>query len=113
MTTKKLYVGNIPYTATQEQISQLFGQYGQVKAVNIIMDRETNRPRGFCFVEMDGADAAIQALDGKDMGGRALRVNEARERESRPMGGGGPRMGGGGRGGFRGGDRGGRGGYDG
>lgn len=98
---KKLYVGNIPFSATEDELRDLFEAHGSVESVNVITDRETGRPRGFAFIEMDegSADAAIQALNGTDMGGRALRVNEANER--RPGGGGG----GGGRGG-RGGGRG-------
>lgn len=82
---KKIYVGNLPYNATEEEIRTLFGRHGQVHSVRIINDRETGRPRGFGFVEMDNeaADAAISALDGSSMGGRNLRVNEAREREDR------------------------------
>ena len=100
---KKLYVGNIPFSATEDELRDLFEAHGSVESVNVITDRETGRPRGFAFIEMDesSADAAIQALNGTDMGGRALRVNEANER--RPGGGGGG--GGGGRGG-RGGGRG-------
>jgi RNA recognition motif-containing protein len=96
---KKLYVGNIPFNATEDELRDLFEAHGSVESVNVITDRETGRPRGFAFIEMDesSADAAIQALNGTDMGGRALRVNEANER--RPGGGGGGR---GGRGGGRG-----------
>lgn len=98
---KKLYVGNIPFSATEDELRDLFEAHGSVESVNVITDRETGRPRGFAFIEMDegSADAAIQALNGTDMGGRALRVNEANER--RPGGGGG-----GGRGGRGGGGRG-------
>ena len=79
---KKLYVGNLPFSATEDEISQLFGQHGTVHSVALINDRETGRPRGFGFVEMssESADAAIKALDGKEMGGRTLRINEARPR---------------------------------
>lgn len=79
---KKIYVGNLPYTATETEIRDLFGQYGTVHSVSLITDRETGRPRGFGFVEMDDseADAAIGALDGHEFGGRTLRVNQARER---------------------------------
>ncbi|MGD9545908.1 MAG: RNA recognition motif domain-containing protein [Candidatus Krumholzibacteriia bacterium] len=96
---KKIYVGNLPFSATNEEIQDLFGQHGTVHSVALINDRETGRPRGFGFVEMDddAAMAAIQALDGQEMGGRSLRVNEAQDR---PRGGGG---GGGGRGGYGGG----------
>jgi RNA recognition motif-containing protein len=90
----KIYVGNLPFSADEAQVRALFAQHGAVESVNIIMDRDTGRPRGFAFVEMSNADAsrAIQNLNGYSMGGRALRVNEAQER---PAGGGG---GGGGRG---------------
>ena len=100
---KKLYVGNIPFSATEDELRSLFEQHGSVESINVITDRETGRPRGFAFVEMDAsaADAAMQALDGKDMGGRSLRVNEANER-----GAGGGGRGGGGRGGGGGGGRG-------
>lgn len=87
---KRIYVGNIPFNTTEEELNELFSAHGTVESVKIITDRETGRSRGFAFVEMDasGADAAIGALDGKDMGGRPLRVNEAREREQRGGGGG-------------------------
>jgi hypothetical protein len=93
---KKLYVGNLPFRATDDEVQQLFGQHGEVHSVALINDRETGRPRGFGFVEMDdeGATKAMQALDGYEMMGRALRVNEAQERRGGPRGGGG---GGGGR----------------
>ena len=83
--SKKLYVGNLPFSASEEEIRELFAGHGEVQSVTLINDRETGRPRGFGFVEMDdeGADAAAQALDGKDFGGRTLRVNEARERGPR------------------------------
>lgn len=80
---KRLYVGNIPFSATSESLSEAFGRHGSVASVDVILDRETGRPRGFAFVEMTddaGARAAIAALDGADFGGRALRVNEAQER---------------------------------
>jgi len=101
---KKLYVGNLPFTATNDQIEQLFGAHGNVHSVALINDRETGRPRGFGFVEVDddAVQTMIQALDGKEMGGRTLRVNEAQDR---------PRTGGGG--GYGGGGGGGRGGYGG
>ena len=108
---KKLYVGNLPFSATEGEIKELFERHGAVEKVSVITDRETGRPRGFAFVEMrEGGDAdnAIQALDGRDFGGRSLRVNEAQDR--RGGGGGG---GGGGRGGYGGGGGGGRGGYGG
>jgi RNA recognition motif-containing protein len=105
----KIYVGNLPFSATQDEIQELFSQYGQVSDVTLINDRETGRPRGFGFVEMpDNAEAnkALEALNGQDFGGRSLNINEAKPRESRPSGGG---YGGGG-GGYGGGGRGGRGG---
>ena len=105
---KNLYVGNLPFSTTSEDLEQLFGQHGTVTRAQVMSDRETGRSRGFGFVEMgDGADAAIQALNGNQFQGRALTVNEARPREERPRTGGG----GGGRGGYGGG--GGRGGYGG
>jgi RNA recognition motif-containing protein len=107
----KLYVGNLPFQMTQQELESLLGQLGQVESVNIITDRETGQPRGFAFVEMatsEDAQAAIRALDGKDIAGRALKVNEARAKEDR--GGRRPGGGGGGRGGFGGGGRGGFGG---
>jgi len=103
--TKKLYVGNLPFSATEEELREVFGQHGTVESVNVITDRETGRPRGFAFIEMEasGADAARQALDGKDLGGRNIRVDEAHDRR-----GGGGRGGGGRGGGGRGGPGGGR-----
>ena len=79
MTT--LYVGNLPFSATEAEVRSLFEQHGQVDAVNIINDRETGRPPAFCFVDMPGDDAqkAVAGLNGKDVGGRALRVDVARE----------------------------------
>jgi RNA recognition motif-containing protein len=95
---KKIYVGNLPFSATDEEVRQLFEQHGSVLSVNLISDRETGRPRGFGFVEMEDDDAtsAISALDGQDFGGRSLRVNEARPRRERAPGGGGGRGFGGG-----------------
>jgi len=83
---KKLYVGNLPFSATEEEVRELFEKHGAVHSVRLISDRETGRPRGFGFVEMDDteADAAMAALNGTDFGGRSLRVNEARERDERP-----------------------------
>jgi RNA recognition motif-containing protein len=85
-----IYVGNLSFDATQADIEQAFGEYGDVKSVNIITDRETGRSRGFGFVEMhdsqDGRDA-IEGLNSKMMAGRALTVNEARPRENRGGGG--------------------------
>ena len=104
--TQRIYVGNLPFTATEAEVSELFAQYGEVVSCALPNDRETGRPRGFGFVEMSADDAkkAIQALDGKDFGGRALRVNEAQPRESRGGFGGGSGGGGyGGGGGSRGG----------
>lgn len=77
-----IYVGNLSFKTTEEELSQLFSQHGEVTKVNIIQDRETGRSRGFGFVEMEaeGATAAISALDGSDYGGRSLRVNVAREK---------------------------------
>ncbi|MFW5722787.1 MAG: RNA recognition motif domain-containing protein [Desulfovibrionales bacterium] len=82
---KNIYVGNIPWSATEEEVRDLFAAYGEVTSVKFINDRETGRFRGFGFVEMeeDGAEEAIQALDGSDFGGRALKVNEARPRPER------------------------------
>ncbi len=97
--SQRLYVGNLPYTVTEDELRNLFSQHGTVISTTVVMDRETGRPRGFAFVEMEDGQAAIQALDGQEFGGRNLRVNEAREREA---GGGGGR-GGGGRGGHGGG----------
>lgn len=86
---KSIYVGNLPFTATEDEVQELFAAYGNVDSVRLITDRETGRPRGFGFVRMDAADAdaAIQALNGKEMGGRSLRINEAEERKPRPAGG--------------------------
>lgn len=82
---KTIYVGNLPFSASEDQIRQLFEQYGKVQSVKLVSDRETGRPRGFGFVEMDGgeADTAITALNGQEFGGRSLRINEARERAER------------------------------
>ena len=93
----KIYVGNLPFSATEEAVRALFSQHGTVESVSLINDRETGRPRGFGFVEMSRADAqkAIQSLNGYDMGGRPLKVNEAQDKP-RGGGGGGPRGGGGG-----------------
>jgi len=83
---KTIYLGNLPFTATEDDVRQLFGQHGEVSSVSLVNDLETGRPRGFGFVEMVGKDAdkAIDALDGSDFGGRSLRVNEARDRGARP-----------------------------
>ncbi len=87
---KKLYVGNLPFNTTDEQLRELFEQHGPTQSVNVIVDRETGRSRGFAFVEFETAEAAQaarEALDGKEMEGRPLRVNEAYERGSRGGGG--------------------------
>ena len=78
--SKSIYVGNLPFTSSESEIQQLFEAHGEVESVNLIIDRESGRSRGFAFVEMDDAAAAsaIEALDGSDFGGRNLRVNEAR-----------------------------------
>ena len=92
-----IYVGNLPYSVTDSDLQDLFSQYGEVSSARVVMDRETGRAKGFGFVEMrDSADAnkAIEALNGTDMSGRALRVNESQPK---------PRTGGGGGGGGRGG----------
>ncbi len=92
---KKLYVGNLPFSSTEEDIRAVFERHGTVESVAVITDRETGRPRGFGFVEMgdeSSASDAIRALDGSDLGGRSIRVNEAQERQ---------RGGGGGGGGYR------------
>ena len=83
---KNIYVGNLPWSATEDDVRQRFQQYGDVTSVKLIADRVTGRPRGFGFVEMDddgAADEAIQALDGADFGGRNLKVNEAQPRENK------------------------------
>jgi cold-inducible RNA-binding protein len=93
---KNLFVGNMSFHTTEAELSALFKPFGQVTRVHLVMDRETGRARGFAFVEMpndDEAAKAIAGLDGKELGGRNLKVNEARPKAS---GGGGPRSGGGG-----------------
>jgi RNA recognition motif-containing protein len=108
---KNIYVGNLTFDATEDQVRSLFEAYGAVDKVSIITDRDTGQPRGFAFVEMvddDAAGKAMEAINGTNLGGRNLTVNEARPKADRPRSGGG-----GGRGGFgggRGGGRGGRGG---
>ncbi len=90
--SKKLYVGNLPFSITEDELRGVFERHGPVSSVAVITDRETGRPRGFAFVEMDEAghaDEAIRALDGTDLGGRNVRVNEAQDR--RGGGGGGRR----------------------
>ena len=89
---KNIYVGNLSFDTTEDSLRGLFAQAGTVTSCNVIMDRETNRPRGFAFVEMSSdaeAQKAISELDGKDVDGRALKVNEAKPRENRGGGGGG------------------------
>lgn len=85
-----IYVGNLPFSASEEEVRSKFEPFGTVHSVKLISDRDTGRPRGFGFVEMDqgSAQKAIQELNGKDMGGRPLRVNEAQERQPRQQGGG-------------------------
>ena len=109
----KMYVGNLSYDVTQEELQALFEAHGAVSDVFIVKDRESGRPRGFAFVTMEtkeSMDAAIEALNGADFMGRNLAINEARPREERPSGGGGGYGGGGGRGGNGGGGYGGGGG---
>jgi len=80
---KSIYVGNLPFSATEAEISDLFGQFGKVESVKIISDRETGRARGFAFVQMteDGAaKTAVTELNGKSFGGRSLKINEAKEK---------------------------------
>jgi cold-inducible RNA-binding protein len=99
----KIYVGNLTFDVTEKELQDLFSPHGPVSEVKLMQDRETGRPRGFAFVTMvttEGAQAAIQALNGKEMKGRALTVNEARPRAER-----GPGSLGGGGGGYRGGGR--------
>ncbi len=105
MASKNLYVGNLPYETTDQDLTELFSQYGVVVKAQVIIDRETGRSRGFGFVEMSsGADEAIHAVNGAEYGGRRLTVNEARPREERPRGGSSHgRHGNGGRGGYGGG----------
>ncbi|MCX8138852.1 MAG: RNA-binding protein [Gemmataceae bacterium] len=110
MASKNLYVGNLPFGTADQDLTELFAQFGVVVKAQVIVDRETGRSRGFGFVEMSsGAEEAIAAVNGYEYGGRRLTVNEARPREERPRGGHGGGYGGG-RGGY-GGGRGGRGGY--
>ena len=100
MSQKKLYVGNLPFRSTEAEIEDAFAAFGTVETVNLVMDRETGRPRGFAFVEMSSdaeASAAVEGLDGADFDGRNIKVNIARPRE--PRGGGGGYGGGGGGGG--------------
>jgi len=100
---RKIYVGNLPWSTTSAELEAIFSPHGAVRSAEVISDRETGRSRGFGFVEMEtdeGLQAAISALNGHEMNGRPLTVNEARERTPRPGGGGGGggRPGGGGRG---------------
>lgn len=82
--SQNIYVGNLPFSATEEELRELFGQYGAVASVKIITDKDTGRSRGFGFVEMEeGASKAIDELHQSQMGGRSLTVNEARPRENR------------------------------
>lgn len=94
----RIFVGNVPYSMTEDELREMFQEHGEVISAKLIMDRETGRPRGFGFVEMDDgpARAAIEALNGTDCGGRNMVVNEARPREERGGGGGGGGWGGGG-----------------
>ncbi|HEY1272624.1 MAG TPA: RNA-binding protein [Terriglobales bacterium] len=97
---KNLYVGNLPHSTTEAELRALFQAHGAVEKVSMVTDRETGRSRGFAFVEMtsaDEADKAVLALNGTDLGGRTLKINEAKPKTERPRGGG--RFGGGGRGG--------------
>ena len=83
---KRIYIGNLPFSATEAEVKGLFEAYGPVNSVNLIADRDTGRLRGFGFVEMDDAKdaaAAIKALDGQEYGGRPIKVNEAKERQER------------------------------
>jgi RNA recognition motif-containing protein len=102
--SKNLYVGNLPFSVTSESLRNAFEKYGRVTSASVVTDRESGRSRGFGFVEMDnGGDEAIAAMNGAEMDGRQLTVNEARPRTERSGGGGG--------GGYRGGSGGGRGRY--
>jgi RNA recognition motif-containing protein len=119
--SRKIYVGNLPWSTTSSDLEAMFSPHGAVRSAEVISDRETGRSRGFGFVEMEtdeGLQAAINALNGQEINGRPLTVNEARERTPRPGGGGGRSggygggggggrggYGGGGGGGYRGGDR--------
>lgn len=90
----KLYVGNLPFSTSESELGEVFGEFGEVNDVALITDRDTGRPRGFGFVEMSNdeeARAAIGALDGKDLGGRQIKVNEAKAKTERRGGGGGGR----------------------
>jgi cold-inducible RNA-binding protein len=104
----KIYVGNLPFTATEAEVRELFAAHGTVESVTLPIDRDSGRPRGFGFVQMSSADSAraIQAVNGQNLGGRPLRVNEAQDKPREGGGGGGGRSGGGG--GYGGGGGGGR-----
>ena len=107
----KLYVGNLSFETTENDLRRLFEPFGTVSSCNLIMDKMTGKSRGFAFVELSSpaeAAKAIAEMNGKDCGGRALTVNEAKPREDRPRGGGGGGYGGGGGGGYGGGGGGGR-----
>jgi RNA recognition motif-containing protein len=96
---KKLYIGNLSFKVTEDELQEKLAEFGQVESVKIITDRDTGQSKGFGFVEMSSdaeARAAIDGLNGKDLGGRALKVNEARPQERAPRGGGGGGPGGGG-----------------
>jgi len=96
---KNLYVGNLPHSTTESELRSLFEAQGAVDKISIVTDRETGRSRGFAFVEMTNAgeaEKAIAALDGKELGGRTLKINEAKPKTDRPRSGGGGRFGGGG-----------------
>jgi RNA recognition motif-containing protein len=103
--SKNIYVGNLSFQTTADDLIQVFGEYGTVSRAQVVSDRDTGRSRGFGFVEMsEGGEEAIAALNGAEYQGRALTVNEARPREDRPRSGG-ARSGSGGRGGYGGGGR--------
>jgi len=95
---KNLYVGNLPHSTTEAELRNLFETHGAVEKITLVTDRDTGRSRGFGFVEMANAEAdkAIAALNGSDLGGRTLTINEAKPKSDRPRGGGGQRFGGGG-----------------
>jgi RNA recognition motif-containing protein len=96
---KNLYVGNLPHSTTEAELRNVFEAHGAVEKVTLVTDRETGRSRGFGFVEMtdaSAADKAIAALNGTELGGRPLTINEAKPKTDRPKGGGGQRFGGGG-----------------
>ena len=89
--SKKIYIGNLPFSSTEDELRAVFERHGRVESVSVITDRDSGRPRGFAFVEMDeasAADDAIRALDGSELGGRSIRVNEAEDRKGGGGGGG-------------------------